>query len=194
MARKAQPTVIYQIKVTLQDSRPPIWRRLLAPDNLTLGTLHHIIQAAMDWEDYHLHQFIVGKRSFEVFYGAPDPNYADWDMEMKNEQQVKLNQIVTGEKFKFIYEYDFGDSWRHVLLVEKILPVDPQQQYPVCIKGKRACPPEDVGGVWGYAVFLEALANPKHPDHEMYEEWVGDEFDAEHFDLDEINRRLARLR
>lgn len=113
---------------------------------------------------------------------------------MENEQRVKLNQIVTGEKFKFIYEYDFGDSWRHVLLVEKILPVDHQQQYPVCIKGKRACPPEDVGGVWGYATFLEALANPEHPDHKMYVEWVGDEFDAEYFDLDEINRRLARLR
>ena len=192
MARKAQPTAIYQIKVTLQNIHPPIWRRFLVPDNLTLGTLHHIIQAAMDWEDYHLHQFIVGKRPFWVFYGAPDPDYVD--EEMKDEQQAKLNQIVTGEKFKFVYEYDFGDSWEHLLVVEKILPVDHQQQYPVCIKGKRACPPEDVGGVWGYAMFLEALANPEHPDHEMYTEWVGGEFDPEHFDLDEINRRLAQLR
>ncbi|MCD6345458.1 MAG: plasmid pRiA4b ORF-3 family protein [Anaerolineae bacterium] len=192
MARKAQPTAIYQIKVTLQNIHPPIWRRLLVPDNLTLGTLHHIIQAAMDWEDCHLHQFIVGQHPFRVFYGVPDPDYVD--EEMKDEQQVKLNQIVTGEKFKFVYEYDFGDSWEHLLVVEKILPVAPQQQYPVCIKGKRACPPEDVGGVWGYAMFLEALANPEHPDHEMYTEWVGGEFDPEHFDLDEINRRLAQLR
>jgi hypothetical protein len=181
---------IYQIKVTLDDSKPPIWRRILVRSDITLGKLHNVIQAVMmGWADYHLHQFVVG----ETYYGMPDPDYEGF-LEMRDESRVKLNQIVTGEKFKFHYEYDFGDSWLHNLLVEKILPPEPGQQYPVCIKGRRACPPEDVGGVWGYDTFLEAIQNPDHPEHEDYLEWVGGEFDPEAFDLDEANEALRALR
>jgi hypothetical protein len=100
---------------------------------------------------------------------------------------------VTGEKFKFVYEYDFGDSWEHVLLVEKVLPPEPGQRYPVCIKGRRACPPEDVGGIWGYAYFLEAIQNPDHPEREDYLEWIGGEFDPQAFDLEEVNAALGKL-
>ena len=178
---------IYQIKVTLGDSKPPIWRRILVPINITLGELHDILQVVMGWADYHLHQFIVGR----TYYGVPHPDYG---FDMRNEKRVKLNQIVAGEGFKFRYEYDFGDSWLHNLLVEKVLPPQPGQQYPVCIKGKRACPPEDVGGVWGYYGFLEAIQNPNHPEHEGYLEWVGDEFDPEEFDLDVVNEALRALR
>ena len=106
---------------------------------------------------------------------------------------MRLNQIAPGAGFKFRYEYDFGDSWEHVLVVEKVLPPEPGRQVPVCIKGKRACPPEDVGGVWGYAEFLEALQDPDHEDHEMYLEWIGGEFDAEEFDLEETNEMLRGL-
>ena len=177
---------IYQIKVTLKDSKPPIWRRILLRSDTTLGQLHHILQNVMDWESYHLHQFIVGR----TYYGEPHPDYGS---DMRNESRVRLNQIVTGEKFKFVYEYDFGDSWEHLLLIEKILPPESGQHYPVCVKGRRACPPEDVGGVWGYYGFLEAIRDPDHPEHEDYLEWIGGEFDPKAFDLDEVNRRLRAL-
>jgi len=105
---------------------------------------------------------------------------------------VRLNQIADAGA-KFVYEYDFGDSWEHILLVEKVLPMEPDQQYPVCIKGKRACPPEDVGGVWGYYGFLEAIQDPDHPEHEDYLEWIGEDFDPEAFDLDAVNAALRAL-
>jgi len=187
MPSKAQ---IYQIKVTLDDSKPPIWRRILVRSDITLGELHDIIQAVMEgWADYHLHQFIVG----ETYYGVPHPDYGGL-VEMRDESRVKLNQIVTGEKFKFRYEYDFGDSWLHNLLVEKVLPPESDQQYPVCIKGRRAGPPEDVGGIWGYYRFLEAIQDPNHPEHEDMLEWVSDDFDPAAFDLDEVNEALRALR
>ncbi|HEC34489.1 MAG TPA: plasmid pRiA4b ORF-3 family protein, partial [Chloroflexi bacterium] len=147
---------------------------------------HHIIQAAMGWADYHLHQFIVG----QTYYGRPHPDYG---LDMRDERRVRLSQIAPGEGSKFRYEYDFGDGWLHGLLVEKVLEPEPGQHYPVCIKGKRACPPEDVGGIWGYASFLEAIQNPDHPEHEDYMEWIGQEFDPEAFDLDEINAALRTL-
>jgi hypothetical protein len=182
---------VYQIKVTLLDSKPPIWRRLLVSSETTLFQLHNIIQAAMGWDDSHLHQFIVD----EVRYSAPYEPGALEELDMEDERPIRLHKIISGEKFKFDYEYDFGDSWYHVILVEKILPLDPSQTLPICIKGKRACPPDDVGGVWGYDTFVEAMQDPKHPDHEMYAEWIGEEgFDPEVFDLDAVNTELRRLR
>ncbi len=183
---KEQPQ-IYQIKVTLTDSKPPIWRRLLVSSATTLYQLHQIIQTVMPWEDAHLHMFEVnGSR-----YSYPYEPGALAELDMKDERRVPLHKIVSGEKFKFVYEYDFGDSWYHDILVEKILPFDPGQKLPLCIKGKRACPPDDSGGIWSYPYFLEALQDPNHPDHEMYMEWMGEEpFDPEAFDLDAINTRL----
>jgi hypothetical protein len=180
-------TSIYQIKVTLRDSKPPIWRRILVPGNITLAQLHPILQVVMGWYDAHLHQFIVDG----TYYGVPDP---DDFVEVKDERRVRLNQIAPMETSKFIYEYDFGDSWEHELLVEKILSPEKGARYPVCIKGRRAGPPEDVGGVWGYDEFLEAIRDPDHPEHEDYLEWIGGEFDPEAFDLDEINDALSHLR
>ncbi len=178
---------IYQIKVTLENSKPSIWRRILVRSDVTLARLHRILQVVMGWGDYHLHQFIVG----QTYFGEPHPDYGS---EMYDEKRVKLNQIVPGEGFKFRYEYDFGDSWLHQLLVEKIAPPEPGQHYPACVKGRRASPPEDVGGVWGYDSFLEAIRDPDHPEHEDYLEWVGGEFDPEVFDLDEVNAALRALR
>lgn len=189
MSKSKTPAQIYQIKVTLRDSKPPIWRRLLVSSETTLASLHDIIQIAMGWEDSHLHAFEVG----EDRYSAPMEDLFD-DLDFKDERRVKLSKIVPDEGFKFGYEYDFGDSWNHIILVEKILPADPAQVVPVCIKGKRACPPEDVGGVWGYDTFLEAIKNPNHPEHDMYTEWVGDDFDSEALDLDAINAALRGLK
>ncbi len=186
-SRRAANEPIYQLKVTLKGIRPPIWRRVQVPSNINLGKLHRILQVVMGWTDSHLHQFIVGG----TFYGEPDP---DFDMDTKNERTAKLRQIAPGEKSRFIYEYDFGDSWEHDILVEKILPPEQGVRYPVCLTGKRACPPEDCGGIWGYAQLLETLQNPDDPEHEDMLEWVGGEFDPEAFDLDEINQGLKHIR
>jgi hypothetical protein len=184
--KTASKAPIYQIKVTLDGSKPPIWRRLLVPGDVTLEKLHYIIQEAMGWTNSHLHQFIVDG----IYFGEPHPDYG---FEMHDERRIRLKEITYNEGFKFRYEYDFGDSWMHTLAVEKIVEPEPGQQYPVCIKGKRACPPEDVGGVWGYGDFLEAIGDPDHSEHEMYLEWIGGEFDPEAFDLEETNTMLREL-
>jgi hypothetical protein len=149
---------VYQIKITLKDIKPPIWRRLQVTNDTVLEKLHEIIQVAMGWDNYHLHQFIDG----DTYYVQPD---SDYDDVMKSENGVAISQLVSGEGARFHYEYDFGDGWVHEILVEKILPVEKGTQYPVCIKGKRACPPEDVGGAWGYSDFLETIMNPKNPEY-----------------------------
>ncbi len=177
---------IYQIKVTLEGSKPPIWRRLRVSGDVTLAQLHDIIQIAMGWEGYHLHQFIVGN----AYYGEPHPDYGP---EMRDERRVTLRQIAPREGMRFRYEYDFGDGWMHQILVEKFLPPEPGEVYPICIEGKRACPPEDVGGIWGYYDFLEAIRDPEHPEHEDYLEWIGGEFDPEAFDLEGVNEALQAL-
>lgn len=179
------PTSIYQIKVTLDDSKPPIWRRFLVADTATLSQLHTILQIVMGWEGYHLHMFDINGQ----IYGDPEDDETGL-METKNEARFKLNRLVGREGFKFRYEYDFGDGWSHNLLVEKILPAEEEALYPLCIKGKRACPPEDVGGVWGYDDFLEAIANPNHPERKEMLEWIGADFDPEFFDMDDVNERL----
>jgi DNA-binding MarR family transcriptional regulator len=178
---------IYQLKVTLQEIKPPIWRRILVRATTTLPRLHDILQVSMGWTDSHLHRFIVG----ESEYGQPDPDFED---DMRSEQRVPLARIVASEKASFGYEYDFGDSWNHLIVLEKILPADPALHYPHCVAGKRACPPEDVGGVWGFAELLAAVRNSKHPEHDEMLEWAGGAFDPEAFSLDAINRALAKLR
>ena len=186
--KSAEPiTSVYQLKITLHGSKPPIWRRVLVPGGYTLPRLHDVIQGAMGWSDYHLHQFIVDG----VYYGIPDPEYYE---PIVNESRVKLQTVAPTEKMKFRYEYDFGDNWQHDILVEKILPPDSAITYPVCTAGKRACPPEDVGGMMGYAWFLDVIADPEYEEHETYLEWIGGEFDAEAFDIDEVNLRLKGIK
>jgi len=177
---------VYRIKVTLKGSKPPIWRRIEVSDQITLFRLHQVLQAVMGWAGCHLHQFIVGRN----YYGKPD---AEFGFETLNERKVKLSQLPLKEKGKFTYEYDFGDSWEHELRIEKILPGD-EKQAPVCLKGSRACPPEDIGGIWGYADFLDAIHDPEHPEHDDMIEWSGGHFDPEAFDLDEVNRSLKKIR
>lgn len=118
----------------------------------------------------------------------------EYDFDVRSERTVKLSQLVPGEKFKFLYTYDMGDSWEHEILVEKVLPAEPQTRYPICLTGKRACPPEDCGGVWGYTEFLEAIQEPDHPEHESMLEWVGGAFDPDAFTLDEVNQQLKQIR
>jgi hypothetical protein len=184
-AESRTPSSIYQIKVTLKDSRPSIWRRIQVPGDISLSRLHAVLQIVMGWTNSHLHQFKAGER----YYGEPDPEFADM-IEVIDERQVRLNQIAPDVKASFVYEYDFGDNWEHELVVEKILPPEKGAQYPRCTDGKCACPPEDVGGVWGYQDFLEAMRDPNHPEHEDMVEWAGGEFDPEAFDLRGVNGAL----
>ena len=142
----------------------------------------------MGWENYHLYQFRIERTD----YSGPNPEWGP--EEMKNAKRVRINQVARGEKTKFIYEYDFGDGWEHEILVEKLLPQEPEVRYPVCLAGKRACPPEDCGGIGGYYYLLEVLENPTHPEHEGMLEWVGGSFDPKAFDLEQVNQRLRRIR
>jgi hypothetical protein len=184
----SQRNQIYQIKVTLNDTHPPVWRRIQVLSNTTLLKLHNILQIVMGWGDYHLHMFTIEGS----IYGDPaDDEYGD--LGIVDEARFRLNQVIYREGQRFRYEYDFGDSWDHTLLVEKILPPQESVRYPICLKGKRACPPEDVGGVWGYENFLEAICNTDHHEHEEYLNWIGGEFDPEAFNLEEVNTRLRQL-
>ncbi len=178
---------IYQLKITLHEVRPPIWRRVLVPGRFTLHQLHRVIQAAFGWLDCHLHQFAIDGQ----YYSIPSPD--DWEPVI-DERRHTLAAIAPAAKRRFQYEYDFGDSWKHDILVEKILLPEQAVKYPVCIAGQRACPPEDVGGTWGYARFLEAIADPEHEEHESYLEWAGGPFDPEEFNLAETNRSLQKVK
>jgi hypothetical protein len=181
------PTSIYQIKVTLNDSKPPIWRRFLVPDSISLHQLHNILQIVMGWTNSHLHQFIID----DEYFGEPEEEDG-YSEDLKNEKRHRLNQFVERKGFKFIYEYDFGDSWEHTIHVEVILPIEKGKQYPVCLEGKRACPLEDVGGMEGYNDILEILRNPKHPEHNDMMEEFDDELNPEFFDIEDVNLGLRQ--
>jgi hypothetical protein len=185
-AQRSTTPIVYQIKVTLKGSRPPIWRRIQVASDTTLAQLHRILQRVMGWEGSHLYQFVIGSTP----YGEPAML---GELDAKDARMVTLEILVPREKSKFLYEYDFGDSWEHELLVEKRLPLEAGKRYPVCLTGKQACPPEDCGGIWGYASFLEAIRDPEHPEHEEMLEWVGGKFDPAAFDLDEVNMELQHL-
>jgi hypothetical protein len=181
---------LYQLKITLKWSNPPIWRRVVVRSDLLLHRLHDVIQAAMGWTNSHLHQFVVGR----TFYGKPDPEFAGFGAQVLNERRYTVAHIAPAAKKKFIYEYDMGDSWAHEVVVEKELPADVAFKHPVCLAGANACPPEDCGGIHGYYNLLEVLADSKHPEHEELKEWIGGEWDAARFDLDEVNAVLKRLK
>jgi hypothetical protein len=176
---KKQDTV-YQFKITLLESHPPIWRRIQVQD-CTLDKLHEHIQTAMGWTNSHLHHFKVKNQ----LYGDPvllQENFED--MEYEDSTTTRISDILpkTGRRFRFEYEYDFGDSWDHEVLFEGVVRADPKAKYPLCLEGERACPPEDCGGIWGYPEFVEAIQNPGHERHEELLEWVGGSFDPEEFD------------
>lgn len=178
---------IWQLKVTLQESEPPIWRRVLVPGSVNLGRLHSILQEAMGWMNSHLHLFEVGEKR----YGTSDP---EWEMDVQNESKMRLSDAAPEPGAAFTYEYDLGDSWIHEILVEKIGPPEPTMLYPVCVDGKRACPPEDSGGVAGYANLLDILKDPEHEEHESTLQWLGGHFDSEGFDVNAVNRALSPRR
>jgi hypothetical protein len=187
MAKTTKPVQVYQLKITLQHIKPPIWRRVQTKD-CTLAKLHSIIQTVMGWDDYHLHEFKIGGEC----YGDPAQWQDDFggDLEVGNEGKVKLSHLVAQGVQKCHYTYDMGDTWEHLLQIEKVLEAESGVRYPRCVVGKRACPPEDCGGPWCYDDFLDAIQNPADERHEELLEWVGGEFDPEAFDLEQVNERL----
>lgn len=173
---------VYQFKISLKNSKPPIWRRIQVPENYSFWDLHIAIQDAMGWEDCHLHEFIFPyfRAPMSVRIGLPEGN------EHLHGTKVMINEYFKQEKDKADYWYDFGDDWFHLVELEKILPRDPKQEYPVCLAGKMACPPEDCGGIGGYYALLEVIKDPKHPDYEDILDWLGDDYDPSDFDPREV--------
>lgn len=184
--RKSKDKNIYQFKVTLLNIKPLIWRKFQVASDVSLAKLHEILQIIMGWDNYHLHQFIIASK----YYGIAEPYMG---LEVVDEDKKKLNQVVKAEKEGFVYEYDFGDSWTHKVVLEKILVAEEGVYYPRCVSGKRACPPEDCGGSYGYDNLLSILKNPKHKEYKSYLKWLGKKFDSEAFDLEAINIALTEL-
>ncbi len=175
----------FTLRVALAGVSPPIWRRLVTPGAITLDLLHDALNLTMGWEDYHLHEFAFGRRRF-----TEGPEESD---EGEDERGVRLDALIDGPRAKFTYTYDFGDDWKHAVTVESIAPVPAGHLVQLaCVAGKRSCPPEDVGGPFGYANYLAALADSEHPEHEAMLGWRGP-FDPEAFDIEAANRELGKL-
>ncbi|MCK4340155.1 MAG: plasmid pRiA4b ORF-3 family protein [Phycisphaerae bacterium] len=217
MPTKTQPAAgkVHELKITLRGSKPPIWRRVAVASDCTLAELHEIVQMVMGWMNEHLHQFrlkvAVKKPSSQELVQLMQSGRWDEielrtrgervftdmsieDLEDEDERRFTLGELCPKVKSKLLYEYDFGDGWEHTIAVVKVYPPEDGVHYPICLAGKRACPPEDCGGIWGYYEMLEAVGDPRHPEHEDFVDWLGDEFDPDTFDLEEANAVLRQWR
>jgi len=174
---------LHQLKVTLSGIRPPLWRRVLLSPEITLGKLHRILQTVIGWEDAHLHRFLQDGRTYS------DPRF-ELEDSVLDEREMALGDILPESGSRLIYEYDFGDNWRHELLCEEIVASDEKVPYAICINGAGACPPEDCGGPDVYSDLLRALKNPRHRDYKEVRGWIRDRFDPEAFNLEATNKRL----
>lgn len=191
---KAEGVPVYELRVTLKNIKPPVWRTFAVPGSMKLNVLHDVLQTVMGWTDSHLHMFRSGRQIFELLRedGMDDfPSFGfDPPPPPMDEREVSLNEVLGKPGDKFTYLYDLGDSWEHTVKLEKIKLADPGTALPLCLKGKRSCPPEDIGGPWGYASFLEAIVNEDHPQHEELTDWLDGDFDPEYFDAKEVNQIL----
>jgi len=181
---------VLQLKISLNDIQPQIWRRIQVPDSYTFWELHIAIQDAMGWSDSHLHEFLVTdpQARAPVGIGVPDEKNGG-DRQVLPGREVPLGRYLRPEKPWATYTYDFGDDWVHALLLESLLPKDERQKYPRCLAGERACPPEDCGGPPGYEEFLRAIGDPEHEEHEAMVQWAGGSFNPEAFDAGRVQFR-----
>ncbi len=180
-------TRLIRMKVTLESVRPTVWRRLLVPAGFTLRRLHRVLVDSMGWHDSHLHQFVIRGN----YYGKTDREFG---FARRDERLHNLEYLLALGVRSFRYEYDFGDCWMHRIAIEKVEEEDGRPQKPLCLAGKRACPPEDSGGPRGYAALLNVLGDPSHRDHQDLKTWAGPRFDPERFDIDHVNRLLEMIR
>ena len=189
-------TTAHHLKIALKNIRPAIAREILVPSDIRLDRLHDVIQLAMGWEDCHLHEFSNGVRGLgELRFG---PRGAEMDMgfgpPMRDESKATLLDLAPAKGDKFTYSYDFGDDWLHTIMVKAIGELRPADvPLPVCLKAAGACPPEDCGGPHGYVRFLEVLDDPKHPEYNDLRNWIGGDWDSEHYDIVWVNQSLAKL-
>lgn len=188
MAKESRAVQIYQIKITLKGLKPVIWRRVHVRSDITLGKLHDVIQIAMGWTDSHLHEFAIGGERY-----SQRGMFEEFGDSVADEKRVRLGHVAALQS-RFVYEYDFGDDWVHEVKVEKILAFHAGMKTPHCVAGKYACPPEDCGGIWGYADMLQQLGGPPSEERAELIEWLGEEFDPQRFELQEVNETLQRLK
>ncbi len=176
---------MHRLKITLKVVKPRVWRRMLVPSGYTLAEVHEALLTGMGWSGYHLYAFRIGGTTYMEIDD-------DWPDESVDSASVRLRDVVgSGDRFDF--EYDFGDGWEHQVVVEEVVPSSGHARRPVCLAGRRACPPEDVGGPSGYIGFLAAIADPTHESHEELQEWIGGSFDPAAFDLGQVNQTLAAV-
>ncbi len=203
--KQRQPsfTGVLQFKITLNDSKPKIWRRILVPSTYTFFDLHCAIQNAMGWYDGHLHAYYIERKRPEnrIVIQSPSPDGDDWgEGETRDERKERIVDYFGKTMKQCIYDYDFGDSWDHTVLFERALPRIPKATYPQCIAGENACPPEDCGGIGGYENLQQILKNPHHNEHADMLDWLGiddpKDFNVNDFNLSEVTfdspqKRLA---
>ena len=176
-----------QFKITLLDSQPTIWRTFQLTDDYRLDRFHQVIQIIMGWQNSHLHEFNYDNEK----YGMPSPMmFGDFDLG-KDENNYFLHDLNLKENTAIHYLYDFGDGWEHEIRIEKIESKSVDK--PICLDGKQAGPPEDMGGTHHYSHILAVKNNPKHPQYEQYKDWLPEGFDPDFFDLDTVNRQLYRF-
>ncbi|WCR29449.1 plasmid pRiA4b ORF-3 family protein [Paenibacillus thiaminolyticus] len=178
--------MMYICQIELNDITPKIWRQFQFHADVTFHQLHNIIQIVMGWEDEHFYEFRLGRKVI----GLPDPFFLE-EREQLYAQEEKVGKHVNQEKMTFSYLYDFGDDWEHTITVMRIQPDEEDGVNPVCLEGERCCPPENVGGVPGYCLMTEAMADPRHDYHDAFENWLGT-WDMEHFSCDEVNAELRK--
>lgn len=180
---------VLQFKITLKDTKPPVWRRIQVPVDYSFWDFHVAIQDAMGWWDYHLHQFEIfnaRKKRLELVGIPDDESDLDWGEKTLPGWEIPIRHLFTTGIRQATYLYDFGDDWEHTVLFEKTVPKETGVDYPRCIGGRRKCPPEDCGGTWGYRDFLKAISDPGHEEHEEYLTWVGGQFDPDEFAPEEV--------
>lgn len=179
---------IYKFKLSIKGITPKIWRRVQVPENYTFLDLHKTIQAVMNWEDYHLHEFeIENPKTGELDkIGKADDDCETFCEPLVQENKAKLSKYFTPDNKVALYRYDFGDNWEVKVRLEEILPKKQGVKYPACTAGKRAAVPEDIGGIWGYEEMLEILKDPEHEEYEHTVAWLGKGFDPEYFDPKDV--------
>jgi hypothetical protein len=185
---------VYQVKIILQDTDPVVWRKILVRSDVNLGLFHAIVQLVMGWTNSHLHQYFIHDKIYS------DPEFeigAEFvgDTPALDEYSLTLAGIASGGQTEFGYEYDFGDSWRHTIIIERQNDESSGfQGLAMCIAGSRACPPDDCGGTGGFADLLQTIKNPKHEEYKSMMKWLGGKYDPELCDIAKINKCLQKIK
>jgi len=177
----------YLLRIELLEVEPKIWREFVVPSDITLDRLHDVVQIIMGWEQSHLYQFLLKDKKYSEFL-----EYIQEFDDIEDSKLVRLNELINRKNQKVIYEYDFGDGWQHEI---SLLNSNYKSDYPYelqCLNGDRACPPEDVGGTYGYSYFLKCISDPQNEEYDEMLCWVGGEFESEEFELEYVNFELIK--